>query len=133
MERVIFGFDLRRLYTTAILDEGPAGLSVTVGLLSRDQGSPLPDLDPVTAPGEDWLWVGLIPLEVRLSSRRHPDQYEAHFSSPPAQFETSSRRRIQPATGDFLCLVSSSLLFTGGAASLWSGQSYISALYSTAA
>lgn len=131
LERLIFGFQLWNNVFWGGDATLPGALSIYAGVLCVDNNAPVPDLDPESSPGSDWIWTGIIVAEVVPQHSSSIQDYRLRYSTPVDQLETKSRR-INPFPNNMRPLILTSPLDTTAHYGIaWQGRSYASTLYST--
>lgn len=107
LERVVFGFIVRKRFANGGLEIPPLGSGMRAGLLLRDSALGTPDLDPTTSPNEDWLWVGLFMVQDVETAGHIQDDHDRGWWTSGMQEETFSRRTVAGGSDYRVWLVTS--------------------------
>lgn len=107
LERVIFGFIVRKRFANGGVEVPPLGSGMRAGLLLRLDSAGTPDLDPTTSPTEDWLWVGLFMVRDVETAGFKQDDHDRGWWTEEQQMETGSRRTVTGSADYRVWLVTS--------------------------
>jgi hypothetical protein len=107
LERVIFGFIVRKRFANGGVEIPPLGSGMRAGLLLLDSAAGTPDLDPTTSPDEDWLWVGLFMVQDVETAGHIQDDHDRGWWTSGMQEETIARRTITGSSDHRVWLVTS--------------------------
>lgn len=105
LERVIFGFIIRKRFANGGVEIPPLGSGLRCGLLLRLDSAGTPDLDPAVNPTEDWLWVGLFMVRDVETAGHIQDDHDRGWWTPEEQLETVTRRSVTGSANWRLWLV----------------------------
>lgn len=105
LERVIFGFIVRKRFANGGVEIPPLGSGMRAGLLLLDSAAGTPDVDPATSPDLDWLWVGLFMVRDVETAGHLQDDHDRGWWTPEEQLETVTRRTITSSSDHRLWLV----------------------------
>lgn len=130
LERVIFGWHFYQDVFWGGRRGAPEHTSLVAGVLLTTAAAGAPAVDPVSSPGADWLWVGVLTARVEHLRYATESEYRVVFESPASQVQTESRRKGPAADFGAVWLVTRPLSTLGSQFSRWEGESYISSLYS---
>jgi len=133
LERVIFGYHLYQDCFWGGKTAGPTHTSLVAGILLVSAASGAPTIDPVSTPGADWLWVGVLSSEVIPLRYADKTEYRVAFSCPAEQLQTEARRKGPVSDFGAVWMMTQPLSTLNSAFPRWRGSSYISSLYSVPA
>lgn len=107
LERIVFGFIVRKRFANGGVEVPPLGSGMRAGLLLLTEGAGTPDLDPATNPNEDWLWVGLFMVQDVETAGFQQDDHDRGWWTSGMQEETITRRTVASGVNYRVWLVTS--------------------------
>lgn len=133
LERVIFGYHIYQDVFWGGRTAAPTHTALVAGVLLSPAASGTPAVDPVSSPGSDWLWVGMLAAELLPLRYTDKSEYRVMFSSPAEQIQTEARRKGPVADFGAVWLMTTPLSTLNSGFAEWKASSYISTLYSVPA
>jgi len=132
LEKVVFGFIVRKRFANGGVEIPPLGSGMRVGLLLLDQAEGTPDIDPVTDPDEDWLWVGLFMVRDVETAGHIQDDHDRGWWTQEMQEQTVTRRTIGGSSDYRLWLVTTAVPAATPEVTPFAGTAQLSVLVSRA-
>ena len=134
LERFVFGFIVRHQFSEGLPPAPPSSTSLRAQVLIVNSASGAPDIDVVTNPTADWLWVGLVQMTRLARAGYTGGGYDLGYWTPPEQLETRSRRKVT-GTSTYRVYVVTTPLPTASGTPLpsWAFTAQLGALWSVPA
>lgn len=109
LERLIFGFIIRKRFANGGVEVPPLGSGMRMGAILLDSAAGTPDMDPVTDPDEDWLWVGLFMVQDVETAGHIQDDHDRGWWTLGSQEQSVTRRTITGSSDYRLWLVTTAI------------------------
>lgn len=109
LEKVVFGFIIRKRFANGGVEIPPLGSGMRLGLLLLDSAAGTPDIDPVTNPTEDWLWVGLFMVQDVETAGHVQDDHDRGWWTSVMQEQTVTRRTVGGSSDYRLWMVTTAI------------------------
>lgn len=109
LEKVVFGFIVRKRFANGGVEIPPLGSGMRLGLLLLDSAAGTPDIDPVTNPTEDWLWVGLFMVQDVETAGHIQDDHDRGWWTSGMQEQTVTRRTVGGSSDYRLWMVTTAI------------------------
>lgn len=109
LEKVVFGFIVRKRFANGGVEIPPLGSGLRLGLLLLTAAAGTPDIDPVTNPTEDWLWVGLFMVQDVETAGHVQDDHDRGWWTSGMQEQTVTRRTVTGGSDYRLWMVTTAI------------------------
>lgn len=109
LEKLIFGFIVRKRFQNGGVEIPPLGSGMRVGALILSAAAGTPDLDPVTDPDEDWLWVGLFMVRDVETAGHIQDDHDRGWWTLEDQERSVTRRTVTGSADHRMWLVTTAV------------------------
>lgn len=109
LERLIFGFIVRKRFANGGVEVPPLGSGMRLGAVLLTAAAGTPDMDPVTDPDEDWLWVGLFMVQDVETAGFQQDDHDRGWWTPDMQEQSVTRRTVTGSADYRMWLVTTAI------------------------